>query len=649
MASDFQNKIQEMSNEIAKHLHVNEEGKVIETPKNEFSSNLNALRLYLGEIVRMNESLEAHYPNYTKEILDNMQTILELSRFIDSDVVRASQKKEDAIVGETPEQMKRYKKLRDAYVFVPLEANQLRYFKHIMVDKGIPFNELVSSTGGKCLVVAKGAYADQIRLCARFASASSRAGQQPLGKIQADSTLQISGLSTVEKDFYEINIRNRNLEFASKSEGEPPEQLDYSNALSNKDVSDLKHSIIFRRADASEHLKAVVRAVGAAHLLTCRYGNAYLANITKAEELDRYAVEGAVKKSLYSDVYICSDGSDSYMKLSNKGLEIYSRNSNEDEVSLKKIVSRTNEVEFLNEFNEALHSHKTNGVKVVLGSEAKARNVNMQNTKERKDLLSQMKSPRLTHHTFDEDFANKLKQVTGKELKTVADFKKALQEYPKYDLFNNIVLEMICSSIDRQSELLRDNPKMMSLDILHNTKDKPNIIKLIQSYSDYAKNYASFMEIKAKIDLYQKDPVQYQETFPGEGVPTNEASTIALEKLTLMGETLKQEIEATRAEYNIPTSEMDVFKNSVATMCGASFDAVTGEIVFSNDLKEVERSCQGLESIVRELSDLHTEMQKKAPIPSQSLEQTISKHKENIQAVGLAELDERDAAARDIE
>lgn len=643
MASDFQNQIEEMSNEIKKHLNVDKQGKVIETPKNEFSSNINGLRIYLNEIVKSNPQLEDYSPKYAKEILDNMQTILELSRFIDSDVVRASQKKEDAIVSETPEQMKRYKKLREAYTFIPLKSDQLKYFKHKITDKGIPYNELISSTGGKCLIVTKGVYADQVRLCARAASASSRSGQISLGTIQAENTLQISGLSAVEKGFYEVNIRDRNLEFAAKSEDAPPEQLSYANALTSKDPSDITYSVIFRRADAAEHLKAAVRAVGAANCLTSKKGNAYLGNIIMAEEKERLAIEGALQKSAYSDVYLCADSADLYMKLTQNGLEIYSRDADSDEVVLKQTASRTDK-DFLAVFNESLNVLKSCGVKVILDSETKG--INMQNTKERKALLAQRKTQRLSIPTIDENFMKQLKSATGKDFKTLADFKKALQEYPKTDLFNNVVLEMMCSTIDRQSELLRENPKMMSLDILFNKNDKPNIIQLMQSYSEYAKQYASFMEIKAKIDLYQEDPTKYQATFPGEGVPTTEASSNALEKLTLMGEALKQEIETMRAEYSIPDSEMDVFKNSVATMCGATFDAVTGEIVFSNNLEEVEKSCAGLENATNELMALHQNMSRKVPMPSQSLEQTINQHKENMQSIGHAELNERDEAAR---
>lgn len=645
MATDFQRKVENMSEEIKRHLHVDENGLVVPTAKNKLSSELNAIRISLSEVVRANPEIEDYTPEYAKEIEKNLQTVLELSRFVDTDAVRNSSKSEEAIVSEIPEQMKKMSDFRKAYTVVSLNSDQLKYFTHSLVEMGIPFNEFVSAVGEKASIITKGKYKDQVTLLARRACASSRSGQVSLGSIQRENTLQMAGLTLVQKEFYQKFVRDRNLEFAelAQEENTLPRQLSYSNALTNSDVDNVRYSVVFRSEDAAEHMKALIRAVSASNCLTCERGNAYLGNILKAEAKDNIAIEGVFNKSMYSDIYLCADAADIVVKLTKDDLTVYSREADSDEMKAVKTVSRSDK-NFLQEFNDCVTTLKRCGIKVVLDSEAKG--VDLLNKRERKKLLAQRKSEKLSIPTYNEEFMASLKAVTGKEIKTTKDFKKAMEEYQSKDLFNSVIVEMICSSIDRQADLLKSNPDLNILDILHNTNDKPSLISLMRSYSDYAQDYASFMTMKNKFDLYQTNPTKFKETYPHDAAPTADALAVALNNITATEQDLKVELENFRAEYNISPTEMDVFKNAVATMCGATLDPVNGEIKFSDDIDKVNESCKGLENLSKVLVNTAQDLSVKSPQPYHSLESLIQKNKDRMTELGENVLDERDDAAR---
>ena len=109
---------------------------------------------------------------------------------------------------------------------------------------------------------------------------------------------------------------------------------------------------------------------------------------------------------------------------------------------------------------------------------------------------------------------------------------------------------------------------------------------------------------------------------------------------------LKVELENFRAEYNISPTEMDVFKNAVATMCGATLDPVSSEIKFYDDIDKVNESCKWLENLSKVLVNTAQDLSVKSPQPYHSLESLIQKNKDRMTELGENVLDERDDAAR---
>lgn len=415
--NDYIEKMDAMKAEIDELLGVQDDGTIIETETNRLSSELHSYEIIFSAIAKANTEILVYTPDVAEKIFKEMDDVLQIARFLNTEAAKSESSLTQAeIVQNSKFQKPRLDRLKNEYNITLVNNSSFKDMESRLRDNGIPYSKLVTSrqfildNSGEIkrnrdgspqyravsAIVTPRFFKEQMNKITRLVNVENQRGEISDKKMLGEFLNKIEGLNLVQLEFYKKYATENGLAFVVET--------------SDEDKQNPKFNVVFNAPDANQHTKAFYKALlSEAHLIDQKADLIY-ENIIKADFEEKQNFKKAIVESEVADRYICSDSFDSFIKLTKDGMEVYedgklipgSKISRDDPNFQYELISRSTPI-------------RDQGMKVISASDLLGKNIDMTDFNQRKELLSKMKTSRLSFITFDENFMKQLKRFKTME------------------------------------------------------------------------------------------------------------------------------------------------------------------------------------------------------------------------------------------